>query len=97
LSESMLIDGIFSIPAELKSFVQGSFPLKDAEGKSVGTAVVEGRYGRGLRPFFRRDGGESGDIVVIVFDLKAKEARLSIDDGDLIEEQQQPDGISEQI
>ena len=99
LSEAMLTSGVFSVPPGLKSFLQGPFALKAADGTPVGTVAVKEGTGWGIGPFFRCRGGEPGDTIVIVFDLKAKEARLSIGDDDLIEEYQptssQPDDIQE--
>jgi Bacterial RNA polymerase, alpha chain C terminal domain len=97
LSEAMLTTGVFSIPGGLKSFLQGSFALKAADGNPVGTVVIKEVAGWGIGPFFRCRGGEPGDTVVIVFDLKTREARLSIGGDELIDEQQRPDDVSEQL
>ena len=99
LSEPMLASGVFSVPPGLKSFLQGSFALKADDGALVGTIAVKDGTGWGIGPFFRCRGGEAGDTIVIVFDLKAKEALLSIGDDDLMEEHQptlsQPNDIQE--
>ena len=86
LSEAMLNSGVFSVPGGLKDYLQGEFTLKSSEGTIVGTAVVKNAAAWGIGPFFRCRGGEPGDVLVIVFDLKAREAILSIGDDDLLEQ-----------
>lgn len=85
LSEGILSTGTFSIPGRVKRFLQGSFVLKGADEQSLGMLVIKGYSGRGLRPFFGRRGGESGDTLLLEFDVKTKEATVSIGDEDLLE------------
>ena len=70
LSKSVLSNGIVSIPAGIRHYVQGRFTLKTADSMEVGTLVVKDTSGWGLGPFFRRRGGEPGDTLTIRFDLK---------------------------
>jgi hypothetical protein len=88
VSEGMLNSGAFSIPGGLKRFLQGSFALNSADGLRIGTLVVKESSAWGIGPFFRRRGGEPGDTLLIVFDLKAKDAHVSIGDDDLLEQYQ---------
>lgn len=90
LTRPMLVSGVFSVPPGLKSFLQGSFTLKAEGGIPIGTVVVNEGTGWGMGPFFLRRGGEVGDTLVILFNLEAKEARMSIGDADLIEEYRAP-------
>jgi hypothetical protein len=88
LSESMIASGSFSVPGGFKRFLQGSFVLRAVDGLSFGTLVVKDHAVWGIGPFFRRRGGEPGDILLIVFDIKAKEVVVSVGDEDLLEQYQ---------
>jgi len=90
LSEGMLGNGAFSIPAGFRRFLQGSFMLKSVDGLSFGKLVAKDHAGWGLGPFFRRRGGEPGDVLLIVFDVKVMEAVVSIGDEHLLDEYQEP-------
>lgn len=70
LSEGSLANGIVSIPAGMKSYLQGEFRLLIADGQSAGRLVVKDNSAWGLGPFFRRRGGEPGDYFQIIFDTK---------------------------
>ena len=85
LSEAMISSGVFTVPAAMKTFVSGEFPLKGEDGSSIGTAVVQESGAWGLGPFFRRRGGEPGDHLILVFDLAAREAVVHIGDADLLD------------
>ncbi len=86
LSEAMISSGVFTVPAAMKTFVSGEFPLKGEDGSSIGTAVVQESGAWGLGPFFRRRGGEPGDHLILVFDLAAGEAVVHIGDADLLDQ-----------
>ena len=85
LSEGMLSNGVFTVPAAMKSFVSGEFLLKAEDGSPIGTAVVQESGAWGLDPFFTRRGGEPGDHLILVFDLAAREAVVHIGDADLLD------------
>ena len=86
LSQGMLSNGVFTVPAAMKSFVSGEFLLKAEDGSPVGTAVVQESGAWGLGPFFTRRGGEPGDHLILVFDLAAREAVVHIGDADLLDQ-----------
>lgn len=88
LSEPSISSGVFSIPAGLKQFLQGQFPLRALDGFPVGTLVVSDFSAWGLSPFFRRRGGEPGDYLLMVFDLKSRETVVRIGGESLVEELQ---------
>lgn len=88
LSEGMIGNGAFSVPGGMKKFLQGSYVLKAADGQPIGTLVVKENAGWGIGPFFRRRGGEPGDTLLIVFDLKARAAQVSIGDEALLDQYQ---------
>jgi hypothetical protein len=85
VSEAMVRNGVFSVPSGVKNFLQCKFTLKATDGGVVGTLVIRDNSGWGLGPFYRRRGGESGDNLLIVFDLKCKEALISVGDENLLE------------
>jgi hypothetical protein len=83
LSKGTLANGIVSIPAGMKPYLQGEFGLLISDGQSAGRLVVKDSQAWGLGPFFRRRGGESGDLFQIVFDMRQMVASVSLrEDGD---------------
>lgn len=78
ISTSAWSTGIISIPTGIARFIGGKYLLKTTDGVEVGTLVVSGSAGWGLRPFFRRRGGEPGDVVMFTFDLQRQEASLRL-------------------
>ncbi|MEO6787047.1 MAG: hypothetical protein ABI318_13015, partial [Chthoniobacteraceae bacterium] len=80
LSEGSLANGIVSVPTGMKSYLQGEFRLLIGDGQPAGQLVVKDNQAWGLGPFFRRRGGEPGDLFQITFDLNQKFALLSLDE-----------------
>ncbi|MBI4657649.1 MAG: hypothetical protein HY735_02165 [Verrucomicrobia bacterium] len=80
LSKSVLSNGIVSVPAGIRQYVQGRFTLKTADAVEVGNLVAKDTSAWGLGPFFRRRGGEPGDILTIRFDLKQRVAVVELGD-----------------
>jgi hypothetical protein len=78
LSGGALANGIVSVPAGLKSHLQGEFGLLTSDGQSAGLVVIKDTQAFGLGPFFRRRGGEPGDLFKIVFDMKLKLASVHL-------------------
>jgi len=78
LSEGSLSNGIVSVPAAMKSYLQGEFRLLIADGQSAGRLVVKDTQAWGLGPFFRRRGGEPGDLFQVVFDMRQRVASVSL-------------------
>src|SRR5439155_21968751 len=90
ISAGILSNGIVSVPAALKSFLQGKFALMTADNSPAGTLVAKNSNAWGLGPFFRRRGGEPGDYLSIVFDLSKRVAAVQIDDTSFVEEFEAP-------
>ena len=88
LSEGMFKSGVFSIPAAMKNLTEGNFVLRTGDNSRVGTLISTKGRAWGLLPFFSRRGGEPGDHLVILFDLKGREAVISIGDASLLEDLQ---------
>jgi hypothetical protein len=78
LSNSMLATGVFSVPASLQKFLFGEFILKGYDGQRHGHVAVKDGRGWGLGPLFRRVGGEVGDKMALVFNLKTREVTFSL-------------------
>lgn len=91
VSESMLRNGVVSVPAALKAFVQGKFTLVTGDVSKIGTFVVRGNSAWGLGPFYKRRGGEAGDYLLLVFDLSRREVVVQIGDLSLKDELDAPD------
>jgi len=72
LSSGTLANGIVSVPAGMKKHLSGAYELRVAEGAPIGRLVVKDSQAWGLGPLFRRRGGDLGDSLRIVFDLKSK-------------------------
>lgn len=76
LSEGALSNGIVTVPAGMKTYLQGEFRLLLPDGELVGQLVIKDTQAWGLGPFFRRRGGEPGDFFQIVFDTKTRKASV---------------------
>jgi hypothetical protein len=84
LSEGALSNGIVSVPAGMKTYLQGEFRLLQTDGQPVGQLSVKDTQAWGLGPFFRRRGGEPGDFFQILFDTKQRNATVIL--GEPVEE-----------
>jgi hypothetical protein len=93
ISKGMLSNGIVSIPAALKPFLQGKFALMTVDKSAVGALVVRDNCAWGLGPFFSRRGGEPGDYLSVLFDLSRRVAVVEIGDVSLAD-QFQPSQMS---
>lgn len=85
LSAGALSNGIVSVPSGMKSYLQGEFGLLIADGQSVGRLVVKDTQAWGLGPFFKRRGGEPGDLFQIIFDTKQRLASVHL--GEALEDE----------
>lgn len=94
LSKAVLSNGIVSIPAGIRQYVQGRFKLKTADGVEVGNLVAKDTSAWGLGPFFRRRGGEPGDLLTIRFDLKQRFAVVELGD-ELSDDSNAPVGVGQ--
>jgi hypothetical protein len=86
LSEAILRSGVFSIPSGMKKFIQGEFALKAADGAAVTALKIKDCSGWNLSSFFTRRGGEVGDYLVLLFDLKDREVRIQLGDISLLDD-----------
>ena len=86
ISAGMMSNGVVSVPAALKSFLQGKFTLITVDKSPVGALVVKDNQAWGLGPFFSRRGGEPGDYLSILFDLSRRVALVEIGDADLADQ-----------
>jgi len=72
LSSGALSNGIITVPKGMKQHLSGSYELRVAEGAPIGRLVVKDSQAWGLGPLFSRRGGDPGDSLRILFDLKTK-------------------------
>jgi hypothetical protein len=86
LSAGILSNGVVSVPASLRTFIQGRFTLLTEDNAAAGTLVAKGHSAWGLGPLFRRRGGELGDYLSIVFNLSQRAAVAQIGDASLVED-----------
>ncbi len=92
MSSATLANGIVSVPAGMKKHLSGAYELLVAEGVPIGRLVVKGSQAWGLGPLFRRRGGDPGDSLRILFDLKTKNAiaelgQASVEEADEVNQQ----------
>lgn len=85
ISRGMIRTGIFGIPSAMRQFLQGEFKLKTSDGKLIGPLRVKESSAWSLSRLFQRRGGESGDYLVLVFDLALREVEACIGEEDLID------------
>ena len=93
LSASALSSGVVQLPASFRQQMSGHYVLRTEDGLMVGRLVVSDKATWGLGPLFRRRGGEPGDILLLVFDLRKREVTARLGDltvlpepGSLVEE-----------
>jgi hypothetical protein len=70
----MIRAGVFGVPSSLKRFLEGEYDLLTPDNSRIGRLSLKENSGWGLGPFFTRRGGEAGDYLVVVFDLRKREA-----------------------
>lgn len=83
ISPSGQASGVLGVPSVLDDLLRGSFALTSEDGRQVGTAVVDDSMW-GLSPFFRRRGVETGDYVVVIFDVADGTATIATGADDLL-------------
>jgi len=86
LSSGTLANGIVSVPAGMKKHLSGAYDIHVAEGVPIGRLVIKDSQAWGLGPLFRRRGGDPGDSLRIVFDLKSKVAVAELSQSSLDED-----------
>jgi hypothetical protein len=62
----------------MRAFLAGTFRLQVGEGLDLGTLVVKDGRAMGLTPLFRRRGGETGDTLTIILNLKQRIAVVEL-------------------
>lgn len=78
LSAGTLTNGIVSVPSAMKQYLVGAHELRVSDGVPIGRLVVKDSQAWGLGPLFSRRGGEPGDSLRLLFDLKAKTAIVEL-------------------
>jgi Bacterial RNA polymerase, alpha chain C terminal domain len=86
LSKNMIKAGVCGLPSPIRRFVSGDFSIKDEDGSAIGGIRSRESQIDGLSSLFSRRGGEPGDYLVLVFDLRTREVAASIGDKGLLEE-----------
>ncbi len=94
LSAGTLANGIVSVPSGMKQYLAGAHELRVADGVSIGRLVVKESQAWGLGPLFSRRGGEPGDSLRILFDLKTKTAVAELGQASVEEADEVPEQIS---
>jgi hypothetical protein len=78
LSSGTLANGIVSVPAGMKQHLSGPYELRVTDGAPIGRLVVKDSQAWGLGPLFRRRGGDPGDSLRILFNLKTRIATAEL-------------------
>jgi len=86
LNKSAMQSGVIGIPSAMKKHLQGKFNCKTAEGDQIGTFTIKDCSGWSLGSFFKRRGGEEGDFILLIFNIKKKEMKIRIGDEDILNE-----------
>jgi hypothetical protein len=92
LSSGTLSNGIVTVPTGMKQHLSGPYEPHVAGGVPIGRLVVKNSQAWGLGPLFSRCGGDPGDSLRILFDLKTKIAtaelgQVSVEEADEVAEQ----------
>jgi hypothetical protein len=93
LSSGTISNGIVSVPSGMKQHLFGAYELRVAGGVPIGRLVVKDSQAWGLGPLFRRRGGDPGDSLRILFDLKTKTAVAELGQSSVEEE----DEVNQQL
>ncbi len=86
ITRNMLETGVFSVPAGMRSNIQGKFALKTSDGASISTLKAKQSSAWSLTPLFSRRGGDPGDYLVLTFDLGKREAKAYLGQEDLLDQ-----------
>jgi hypothetical protein len=84
LTASTIRSGVVNIPAGLKELLAGTFTLKAEDEAEIGVFSIRHHTGWGLQPYFRRRGGEHGDILLAIFDLATRTVTVHLGDEELL-------------
>lgn len=94
ISASIIASGVVQLPVGIRHHLVGHYVLKAEGGEAVGQLVVSERATWGLGPLFRRRGGESGDILLLIFDLQLHEAMARLGDLTVLPD---PQNLTEEV
>lgn len=78
LSKAASTYAVITVPAALKHVVAGKFELVTADGRHVGTLAARQGRAWGLGAFLRQQGAQVDNYVRLTFDLKARQAVVTI-------------------
>ena len=78
VSEGMLKNGVFTIPAGMKKYLEGTYTLKTIDGVNIGSFRIKDNAGWSLGGFYRRRGAEEGDYMLMLFDIKSRVAWIAL-------------------
>ena len=84
VSRSMVSSGGFYVPAGMARLLQGEYDLRGVDGSRLGRLTLGPTNSWGLGPFFRRRGGEAGDMLLLVLDPEHRHARVELGDESLL-------------
>jgi hypothetical protein len=85
ISDSVLANGIVSVPGGFREMLQGEFDLRSSDRKPVGRLVVRDYQAWGLGPFFRRRGGDVEDVLLLIFELDNRIVTATIGSEELLD------------
>ena len=77
LSKAASTYAVITVPAALKTVVQGSFQLLSSDGREIGTLATKDGRAWGLGAFLRQQGASIGDRIVLTLDLEKRTAAVS--------------------
>jgi hypothetical protein len=85
VSAGMLRNGLFTIPAAMKQYLEGIYNLRAIDGTNIGNFTVKENTGWNLGSFYRRRGAEEGDHLIMLFDIKSRIAEVAVsEDEDML-------------
>lgn len=91
LSELMLHEGFVDVPAALKEFLQGEWPMEPTGPERVAVISINDIRVTGLQKLLERHGAEPGDTFVLIFDTKDHMFRIELGSDELVERWQNGD------
>jgi hypothetical protein len=88
LTKSLMRDGLASVPASLKEFLQGEWPIEVTQSGRTETVTIDDTRVYGFGKFLDRRGAEVGDTLVLAFDTKERQFHLELGGEELLERYQ---------
>ena len=80
LSKAAISGGVITVPAAMNREINGKFAIYTPDGKEAGTLVAKNGCAWGLGPVLRGHDAQPGDHLLILFDIKQRNARVRIGD-----------------